>query len=91
MDELIYGASPIATKEAVSKSPPDTVDKRSPNSFPAKSFVIASTGIPTTGMDASSLKKIIINTEKVIFFRTSSVLKIVTSVFQKFFISIKAI
>ena len=55
IDALIYGVRPIATIEAVSNTPPDTVDSISPNPVPEKSCTNASAGIPDTGTAESIL------------------------------------
>ncbi len=72
----MYGLKPIAAIEAVSKTPPETVESRSPKLLPAKSSLIAFAGIPVTGIAAKNLYARRIIREKTIFFLISSVANI---------------
>ena len=76
MEALIYGLRPIAAIDAVSNTPPDTVESKSPKLLPSKSCLIASAGIPATGIAANSLYTNRIIRENTIFFLISSVPKI---------------
>lgn len=82
----MYGVNPIATSDAVSRTPPDTVESTSPKPVPSNSLTIASAGMPDTGIAERILYIINISVEKTIFFRISFVLNIDLSLSIVFFI-----
>jgi len=77
---LIYGLNPIAAIDAVSSTPPETVESKSPKLLPSKSFVIASAGIPATGIAAKNLYAKSIIKENIIFFLISGVFRILFTI-----------